>query len=474
MKYEPFVYQRRAIKRLINDAYVGLWLRPGRGKTSITLAAVTVAKRRKERVAALTIAPLQVLKTSWPDEIEKWDQFNGITYAILHGPKKSATLDKAIRDDVDLFLINPEGLVWLREELVRRQKFIFNWLILDEATLFKNSKTKRWKLLAKWRRLFSKRITLTGTPASNGLLDIFGHSAMLDMGESLEGNFYKFRKKYFFAIDRDQFIWVPFPDSDQKLVEAVAPFTLRVSSEEERELPPLTYNEIKLKLPLKTQRMYFELSSKMITVAGEEKIIAGSKGVLGGKLSQITNGAIYLRDILTKQKKINAKGDDFEELHNAKIDALRDLYEELSGSPLLVFTEFVHDTIRIKRAFPDALVLGIDKIEPSKMVKDWNAGKIQMLVGNPRPIARGLNLQHGPCQDMCWFGLTHSLDIFDQAIQRLHRHGQVRAITVHMLLIENSVDYIMKLALQNKGITETKAMDMLLEQNRILAKRLKK
>lgn len=355
----------------------------------------------------LIIAPLRPMRKVWPDEIKKWADFKDITYTIVHGGNKEA----ALAQDVNVYLINPEGIKWLFDPKRRRPEF--DVLILDESTKFKDSSTQRFKALKPHLTSFSRRWILTGTPVPNGLLDLFGQIYILDLGLSLGRFITHYREEYFIPSGYGGYEWKPQSDAFERIVEAISPLTIQMSAEEYIQMPALVFQSLTVSLPTTSRKLYDELEKDfLVQMESGEEVIALNAAAAGTKLRQIANGALYI-------DKSSWKG-----LHDEKLDALESLLEELNGHSVLIFYEFRHDAERIaSRIGPTPNLSGSTGKAFDDLVDRFNRGDISVLLAHPASAGHGLNLQ-GNCHHVIWFGIPWNLEYYDQAIARVYRQGQ--------------------------------------------------
>lgn len=373
------------------------------------------------------MAPLRPAYKVWPDEIQKWIDFEGLTYTILHGPGKLYNIQK----DVDIYIINPEGLLWLFDPLTKYPKF--DVLCVDESSKFKDSTTKRFKLLKPLLQNFTRRWILTGTPVPNGLEDLFGQIYILDLGRSLGRYITHFRNTYFQRSGYNVYDWKPSPGSFQKVTEKVSPLVLQLSAEDYLKMPELILQSISITLPEKARKIYDEVENDFITLLEEGNLVAANAAVAGIKCRQIANGAVYQT---IEGERIHLP------IHEEKLDALESILAELNGAPALVLYEFDHDRLRITDRLGDVPVLG-SGVSPKRLeaiIDRFNAGDIPVLLGHPASMGHGLNLQ-GSCRHIIWFGITWNLEFYDQAIARVYRQGQkADRVFVYHLVADNTLD----------------------------------
>lgn len=476
--WNPHPYQEKAIKRGLRDAAVGFLLDPGLGKTSIILAIVKILLRRKLVSKVLVIAPLRVAVSTWPSEIEKWTDFRGIRYALLHGPKK----DQALKSDADIYFINPEGLEWLiKPEKIKRgkktsvrvdarafAKLGFDVLVVDELTKFKNTASIRFKMFKQVLHTFSRRYGLTGSPAANGLMGLFGQIYILDTGRSL-GSFITHYRTAYFTPSFNGFSYDLQPGAEDRIYERISPVTMRMSSADYLKLPQLIENVIKLEMPEPALNVYLELEKTLFTQLGNgETLTAKNTGVALNKCRQVASGAIYKEsDLGELAKPARRAGREWMEIHDTKVEALADLVDELQGSPALVVYEFHHDLQRIQARFKKdkidvpAFGGGVNVSEGKRLEALWNRGELPILAAHPASIAHGLNLQ-GAGQHIIWFTLTWDYENFTQLIDRLRRQGSKNTkIFNHILVMEDTVEEAVLAAIRGKARLQNQLFDAL-------------
>ena len=341
----------------------------------------------------LIIAPLRPMRKVWPDEIKKWAEFADITYTIVHGSNKEAALAK----DVDVYIINPEGIQWLFD--AKRKRPEFDVLIVDESTKFKNSSTQRFKALKHFLPSFSRRWILTGTPVPNGLLDLFGQIYILDLGRSLGRFITHYREEYFIPSGYGGYEWKPQLDAFERIVDQISPLILQLSADEHLQMPELVFRDLTVSLPPTSRKLYDELEKDfLVQMESGEEIIALNAAAAGTKLRQIANGALYTDSTHWKP------------LHDEKLDALEDLLEELNGHSVLIFYEYKHDYERINTRFGGVPNLsGSSGRQFDELCDRFNSGAVRVLCAHPASAGHGLNLQ-GSCHHIVWFGIPWNLE----------------------------------------------------------------
>ena len=440
--FKPHPYQLRAVKKMISNPCMGLFLHPGLGKTSITLMAMRVLGWNGFIKGVLVIAPLRAVYNVWPAEIEKWQEFRHMSIGILHGDDK----DDVLEEEHDFYAINPEGVAWLCEKLkkIPRDKWPFDVLVVDESVKFKDSQTKRFKSLRPLLNNFKRRYILTGTPTPNSLLDLFGQVYLLDQGNALTAYITHYKNKYFIQSGYGGYTWTPQYDAMERITDRIAPLTLTMTREEYLQMPELVQQMLWVDLPPAARKIYRQMERDYLTIVRDEPVTAPSAAAAGIKCRQIINGAMYVN----KEK-------DWEEIHDVKLVALRDLIEELSGQPLLLLHEFQHDQERIlqmliKMKVRFGVLGGQSMAKDQAVISAFNRGELTVASGHPGSMGEALNLQ-GSCAHVCWFGLTWNFYHYDQAIQRVWRQGNdANRVIIYHICVRNSLDEDVVQTLYNK------------------------
>lgn len=459
-KWIPHKYQLRAIARGTVQKYLAYFLDPGLGKTSIILMLFKMLQAAGLVKALLVVAPLRPCYLVWPKEVKKWRNFNDLSICVLHNEWKIKK-EVAIKQQHDIYVINPEGLPWLKAQLKgkHKNKWPFDMLVVDESTKFKNMSSNRFKNLKGMLGKFSRRYILTGTPIPNGLDNIQGQVAIVDMGETFGITKCSFHDNYFKQVGRPEWgQWIPKNDERaEALYKKVAPFAMRMKGSDYLELPERVDNIIKIKLPRKARKHYDEVESDLFTMIDNKDLNASTSGVAAMKCHQIANGSIYEDDDPINPQFKNNDNRPFHIIHTAKLDALEDLVEELDGKPLLVGFKFKHDWKQLKKRFKKDIVTlgkGTTMKEAMKIEKQFNQGKIKILAAYPGTAALGLNLQE-ICNNVCWYSLLHDWEAYDQFIKRVERQGNLNTHTMnHILMAEDTVDEGIYRSVTAKGATE--------------------
>lgn len=435
MKFIPHKYQDIAINKIYDTPRAGLFLDMGLGKTVITLTAIEdLINNQFEISKVLVIAPLRVAEDTWSKESEKWDHLRHLKISKILGSQSERR--KALAKDADIYVINRENVVWLTNELSTiGNGWTFDMVVIDELSSFKSPKAQRFKALRKYITRSARVVGLTGTPAPNGLIDLWSQVYLLDGGERLGRTVTGFRERYFTPGQRNQttiFNYKPKPEAEQSINEKIADICISMKAEDWLDMPERIDNIQAVKLSVKEMKEYQDFERDSFIQFMEGEITAASAAALTNKLLQYSNGAMYLPD------------GDYVKTHDKKLDMLEELIDVSSGKPILCFYSYKHDLERIKKKFPFA-----KKLENSKDITDWNNGEIQLLLAHPAGAGHGLNLQAGG-NIIVWFGLTWSLELYQQANARLYRQGQTQAVIIHHLITEGTVDEKVLDSLQGK------------------------
>lgn len=445
MKYVPHDYQSYATEFILSHPVAAILLQMGLGKSVITLTAMQELFRRGEIHKALVIAPLRVARDTWPEEIRKWDHLKDLTYTVAVGTADERR--KALAVSPQITLINRENVPWLVEHLGNR--FDYDMVVIDELSSFKNWEAKRFRALMKVRPRVARVVGLTGTPSPNGYMDLFAEYRVLDLGERLGRFITRFREAYF-TPDRwgngQVFSWKLRPGADEAIFRKISDITVSMKSVDHLKMPECVMNSVLVHMDERESALYEtlkdELFLRVLNRDGIKEIDAKNASVLCNKLSQMANGAAYTDDGKTAH------------IHDRKLDALEDLIEAANGNPLLVAYWYQHDIERIRQRFPDVRVL-----KSSEDIRAWNAGKIPVAAIHPASAGHGLNLQAGG-STLAWFGLTWSLELYQQTNARLWRQGQrADTVVIHHLVTEGTIDERILQALKQKDRSQESLID---------------
>ena len=446
MKYNPHNYQSYAIEYIKTHPIASIFLDMGLGKTSITLTAINDLLFDSFEVhKVLVIAPLRVARDTWTAEVEKWDHLKNLRCSIAVGTE--AQRKAALMRQADVYIINRENIGWLIEESSR--PFDFDMVVIDELSSFKNHNTKRFKSLLKVRPKINRIVGLTGTPASNGLMDLWAEFRVLDMGQRLGRFITKYRTDYFMPDKRNGQIiysYKPLPFAEDAIYKKIEDITISMKSTDHLKMPELISSEYLVNLSAEEQMHYDELRKDLVLAIGDGEISASNAASLSNKLSQMANGAIYDDDGNTHY------------IHDRKLDALEDIIEAANGKPILVAYWFKHDFARITERL-EKLHIPFSRLDDSVSIRRWNNGEIPVALIHPASAGHGLNLQSGG-STLVWFGLAWSLELYQQTVARLWRQGQTsKTVVVQHIVAQGTIDNRIIKALSQKEHTQTALID---------------
>jgi len=447
-------YQGRIVEHICTNKQSMVWVGLGLGKTVSTLTAIVDLMNSMEVYGVLILAPLRVVQTVWAQEGGKWEHTQGLTFSLIHG--KPEEREWALRRPVNVYLLNYEGSQWAVDQfinhyLVNGKPLPFNMIVFDEVTRLKSSRSRQggaWgKAISKILQYVPWRVGLTATPASNGLQDLFGQYLMVDDGERLGSSYSNFEASYF-QTDYSGYNVTVTQDGEGFIKSRISDITIQMDAADYLELPPVTVNDIEVELTPKLRKQYTKLEKEMMLELDTGSLVdAMNAAVLSGKVRQFTNGAMYVDQV---------ERDKWEGIHNLKLDALMEVVDSLNGSPLLLSYVFKHDAIRIKERFTKSGVefehftSKVQGDEVTELMDRWNSGKLQVLMGHPASIGHGLNCQYS-CNNICWFGLNWSLELYDQFNGRVARQGQEKHVIIHRLLVKDTIDKLISIKLRNKS-----------------------
>ncbi|KEF39687.1 DNA/RNA helicase, superfamily II, SNF2 family [Schinkia azotoformans MEV2011] len=436
MQYKPHEYQKYATNFVLDHPVSAILLDMGLGKSVITLTAITeLLFDRFDAHKILVIAPLRVARDTWPAEIEKWDHLHCLTYSVAIGTEQERR--NALMAKADIYLINRENVDWLVTK--SNLPFDFDMVVIDELSSFKSYSAKRFKSLLKVRPKIKRIVGLTGTPSSNGLMDLWAEFRILDMGQRLGRYITHYRNKFFTPDKRNQqmvFSYKPLPGAEKVIYRLISDITISMKSTDFLKMPECVINEVPVYLSPDEQDIYDTFREDMVLKLKNDEIDAVNAAVLSGKLLQMANGAVYDEDSNPHQ------------IHDRKLDALEDLIEGANGKPVLIAYWYNHDLERICKRFD------VRQIKTSKDITDWNSGNIQVAVIHPASAGYGLNLQSGG-STLIWFGLTWSLELYQQTNARLWRQGQRDTVVIHHIVAKGTIDEQVMTALRKKEKTQS-------------------
>ena len=465
---EPRPYQVEGVKFLLSRPEAGLFFDPGLGKTRTVLTALKILRvpSSRGRVLArrtLVVAPLRVAQEVWRQEAAKWQ--TGLRVELLHGKDKDDALDR----DADVYVINPEGLDWLskRRDSHAVDAGYFDVLVVDESSKFKETRTQRFKTLRAMLKNFKRRYILTGSPAPKGLMNLFGQIFILDGGDAL-GKYITHYRAMYFTPDFFGHDWRLNEGAEQKIYDKIRPLVLRKDATDHLDMPELpVIPPIVVELPPDARKKYDELREELVLKLRDDRhVVASSAAVLTNKLRQVANGAIYHSEM---PYTLPLKKQDYTVIHDAKLDALGDLLEELESNPAIVVYEFRHDLERLLARYPGTPHLGggVSARDFSSSCTMWNAGRLPLLFVQPQSVSHGLNLQEGAGHTLIWFGITWSYEDYDQLIRRLWRQGQkAKRVLNYQIIARATVDERMIAVLKKDKRTQQDLLDALREELR--------
>lgn len=436
MNYNPYDYQQYATNFIVAHKEAVLLLDVGLGKTVITLTAIKELLDIKEAKRILVIAPLRVAKITWSDEIKKWDHLTDLSYSVVVGTERQRL--KALEKDANIYIINRESVEWLIHKSYK--KFNYDMLVIDELSSFKSYSAKRFKALMNMRYRLNRVVGLTATPSSNSLMDLFSEYKLIDGGLRLGQFITHYREKYFDPDKRNANVIFSYklkPFAEKQIYSKIEDITISMKAVDYLKMPPIIYNEIKVELDSKDRKIYDILKKDMIVALEDKEIDAMNAASLSNKLLQMANGSVYGEE----QEVIH--------IHDKKLDALEEIVEAANGNSVLCSYWYKHDLERIKARFGDKCV----EINSEASIRKWNKGDVQIGLIHPMSAGHGLNLQSGG-SILVWFGLTWSLELYQQTIGRLYRQGQTKSVIIHHIISKNTIDESVMIALKNKEVNQ--------------------
>ncbi len=440
MKYKPHSYQEYAIRYIETHPISALLIDMGLGKTSITLTAIrNLLFDSFEVCKVLVIAPLRVAKNTWTDEIKKWEHLSTLTYSLIIGNENERL--SALNEQTDIYIINRENVDWLVNK--SGYKFDFDMVVIDELSSFKNHQSKRFKSLMKVRPLVKRIVGLTGTPSSNGLMDLFAEFKILDMGKRLGYFIGQYRNTYFKPDKMNGpivYSYKPLPNAENAIYEKISDITVSMKANEYLKMPELLTSNYVVELSNSEKKQYDKMKKSLVLEITDGEITASNAASLSNKLCQLSNGAIYDDE------------QNIVEIHDRKLETLEDIIESMNGKPLLIAYWYRHDLERIKSRF------SVREIKTSEDISDWNDGKIPVALIHPASAGHGLNLQSGG-STLVWFGLTWSLELYQQTNARLYRQGQKNTVVIQHIIAKGTIDEQILKALQRKDKTQSDLID---------------
>lgn len=446
MKYEPHEYQQYATEYIETHPIAAVLLDMGLGKTSITLTALNnLLFDSFEIRKVIVIAPLRVARNTWSAEIEKWEHLSTLVYSVAVGTE--AERMAALKRQADIYIINRENVQWLITE--SGVPFDYDMVVVDELSSFKNHQTKRFKALMKVRPKVKRIVGLTGTPSSNGLMDLWAEFRLLDMGQRL-GRFIGQYRTRFFLPDKHNgqvvFSYKPLPGAEQQIYGLISDITISMKSTDHLRMPELVSSRYTVYLSEEEDQRYAALKQDLVLQLPDGEITAANAASLSGKLSQMANGAVYMDS-----------GDTIS-IHDRKLDALEDIIEAANGKSVLVAYWYRYDLERITERL-HRLKIPCSRLDTDESIRRWNAGEIPVALIHPASAGHGLNLQSGG-STLVWFGLTWSLELYQQTVARLWRQGQEsETVVVQHIITKGTIDERIMKALSEKDSTQSALLD---------------
>lgn len=446
MKYEPHDYQKYATKYIELHPVAAVFLDMGLGKTSITLTALNdLLFDYFDAHRILVVAPLRVARNTWSDEIEKWDHLKDLQFSIAVGTETERL--SALKQKADIYIINRENLQWLIEK--SDVPFDFDMVVIDELSSFKNHQAKRFKSLMKVRPKVKRIVGLTGTPSSNGLMDLFAEFKILDMGARLGRFIGQYRMTYFKPDKMNGpivYSYKPVMGAEKAIYEKISDITISMKAADHLKMPELVNSKYMVHLSEKEKKKYEDMKAELVLALPEGEITAANAASLSGKLSQMANGAVYADD------------ESILSIHERKLDALEDIIEAANGKTVLVAYWFKHDLMRIEERLKSKDI-PFEKLNSDASIKKWNKGELPVALIHPASAGHGLNLQSGG-STLVWFGITWSLELYQQTVARLYRQGQSEGTVTNIHIVtKDTVDERIMKALLEKDKTQSALID---------------
>ncbi len=434
MKYKPYDYQTFATNFVLEHPACGLILDMGLGKSVITLTALWFLLLDSFDVGkVLVVAPKRVAENTWPAELKKWEHLDGLTWSLVLGSEKDRRA--ALQRRAKIYIINRENVTWL----VDNYRWDFDTLVIDELSSFKSSKAQRFRALKRVRPRISRVIGLTGTPQPNGLLDLWPQMYLLDMGQRLGRFVGGYRERFFLPDKRNReviYSYKPKEGAEEKIYELISDICISMRAADNLDMPGLVASRVEVQMNAKERKLYEGFERDMVLHLKDGDLDAVNAAALSGKLVQMANGAVY-----GENRKVH-------HIHDRKLDALEDIIEAANGKPLLVAYWYKHDLERIRQRFE------VRTIDTPKDIADWNEGKIPVALIHPASAGHGLNLQDGG-STIVWFGLTWSLELYQQLNARLWRQGQKHTVVIQHIVAAGTHDEDIMNALEKKDMSQT-------------------
>lgn len=432
-------YQETMVDWIVDRPACALYAEMGLGKTVAALTAVSDLLGACAIKKVLIVAPLRVAKYIWPEEIENWQHLGGLTHTLLMGTPAARKLRAKL--PTDIHIINGELLVWLVD--LFGKDWPYDMVILDEASMFKSHKSRRFRALRKVRSKIDRVVQLTGTPAANSLIGLWSQTLLMDMGERLGKTITGFRNTHFIS-DYHGYSWTPRKGTQEFIYDKLADICMTLKAKDYIDLPDCVMLHNVVELPEKAAAQYREMEKHFLTEIEGAEIVAVNAAIKTNKLAQFAQGAVYTGE---EERVIT-------HIHDVKLDELESIVSAREGQNILVAYQYQSDLARMLERFPKAKTL--NQVTP----EDWNAGKVEMLLVHPQSAGHGLNLQHGG-HVAVWFGLPWSLELYQQFNARLHRSGQTKKVFIHHIVAKDTVDETILAALARKNVTQSALLNAL-------------
>lgn len=453
-------YQVRGVNHIIDNEYCALFLDMGLGKTVTTLTAIKELLDNCIISNALVIAPKKVTQVTWSDEIKNWEHLQGLTISVIDGTAKQRR--EAMAAKADIYAVSRDNIVWLVLEH-GGVKLPYDMVVIDELSSFKNHASKRFRAMRKVRKFIPRVVGLTGTPAPNGLIDLFAQMYLIDEGQRLGKTVTAYRDRFFRPGKRNGDIVytyelkAPQNETEQQISDLISDITISMTAEDYLKMPDkiMLYDYVDLAPKVLAMYRDFEKEQILELINSDEPISAASAAALSNKLQQFANGAIY-------DAERNVK-----DLHDEKLDKLEELVEAANGEPVLIAYSYKHDLERIMQKLKAYKPV---KLERPEHIADWNAGNIPVLVTHPASAGHGLNLQKGG-HNIVWFGNTWSLELYQQFNARLYRQGQGKPVTIHHIVTRGTIDEKIIKSLDGKRETQDGLMESIKELMELYSKK---
>lgn len=462
--WKPHDYQELALRLMLQNQFFGLLLDPGLGKTAVTLATLKLLFKRRISKRALVVAPLRVAYGVWPEEMCSWKDFQDIGVALIHGSNKDQVV-RILEPQHKICLTNYESLPWLCGNPAIMKALNADTLVFDELSRMKDSGTVRFKALRPQLMKFQRRYGLTGSPVPNSYMDLFGEMFVLDRGAALGQYVTHYRNRYFYPTGYQMREWSLLPGSDKEINKAIAPLVLRLDAEDHLKLPKVLPDDVRrVDLPQAARKEYDRIEESLMSTLFATPLVSGV--VARSKCAQLANGAVYI-DPLPIDEEDFRRERRWKQVHEAKVEALVELVNELHGQQLLVAIDFHHDVACIRKELGKNIPCingDTTKGQLSQYIDQWNSGKLPLLLVHPASGGHGLNMQKSHARHVCFFGLPDNYDHFDQLWRRVWRQGNEAPFMLrHFLVARDTVDEPKLRNLRAKGKTQQTFLDAMRE-----------